>query len=284
MTDDGFESGTEGRHAAPSGSGATIDRTRPGRPWSLPSVDVVLPPVAALVAVVGAWAAATTLLSIPPYLLPGPDAVAARLAGNPALYAGHALATLERIVLGGSIGVALGFAVAVAVVSWRPLRYALLPYVVTIRVLPKVAIAPALVIYFGTGRATAAGFVALIAFFPLALSTIAGLERRNRRYDDLLRSVDANPLRTFVSVRLRFALPEIVSGLKQSVTLAVVGAVVAEWILVDDGLGALVLVASENLVTDVLLAALVVLLGIGLACYGLVAALERRLLWYERPA
>jgi NitT/TauT family transport system permease protein len=243
----------------------------------------VLEPIAALAILVGCWAAVSAVLSVPSYLLPSPVAVASRLAENPGLYAAHALATLSRIVGGGAAGIAGGFAIAVAVVAVRPLRYALVPYLVTVRVLPKVAIAPLLLLSLGTGPGTAVLFVAVIAFFPMALSTVAGLERADRRYEDLLRSVDAGPVRSFVAVRLRFALPDVISGLKQSVTLSVVGAVVAEWVVVDDGLGALVLVASENLLTDVLLAALVVLCALGLGCYGLVALLERRLCRYDLP-
>lgn len=252
-----------------------LPRWRPGL-----GLTDFLAPLAALVVFVGGWAALAAVTDIPPYLLPEPVAVAERLAENPQLYARNALSTLERIVYGGAVGILGGFVVAVTVVSIQPLRYALLPYVVTVRVVPKVAIAPALVIYLGTGQTTSVVFVALIAFFPIALSTIAGLDRLDERYADLLRSVDANPVRAFVTVRLRFALPDIVSGLKQSVTLAVVGAIVAEWVVVDDGLGSLVLLASENLLTDVMLAALVVLLVEGLALYGLVVILERRLLWY----
>lgn len=248
--------------------------------WSATRIEDVLPPIVAVVVLVGSWALFTALAEVPSFLLPAPTAVAGRLTGNPELYATNALATLERVIYGGAIGIGGGFVLAVVVTFVRPLRYALLPYIVTVRVLPKIAIAPALLIYFGTGRTTSLLFVAVIAFFPMALSTIAGLERVDRRYADLLRSVDANPIRTFYAVELRFAMPDIVSGLKQSVTLAVVGAVVAEWVVVDDGLGALVLVASENLLTDVMLAALVVLLVEGLALYGLVVLLERRLLWY----
>lgn len=255
------------------------DRTTDRR--SATDLEDLLAPLVALVLLVGGWAAFAALASVPPYLLPSPASVAARLAGNPDLYAANAVTTLERIAVGGAVGIAGGFALAIVVAASRPLRYALLPYVVTVRVLPKVAVAPLLVISLGTGQRTAILFVALIAFFPTALSTIAGLDGTDRRYDDLLRSVDANPIRAFVAVRLRFALPEIVSGLKQSVTLAVVGAVIAEWVVVDGGLGSLVLVASENLLPDVMLAALVVLLCEGLALYGLVVLVERRLLWDE---
>ncbi|MFB6196449.1 MAG: ABC transporter permease, partial [Haloplanus sp.] len=95
----------------------------------------------------------------------------------------------------------------------------------------------------------------------------------------LLRSVDASPLRTFLAVRLPHALPDVFAGVKQSVTLAVVGAVVAEWILSDEGLGSLILIASENVQVDVMLAALVVLLPMGLALYGGVSLCYRAIAW-----
>lgn len=259
-----------------------VGRVRSSVGGSVSTVDVLAPVVSVLV-VVGGWTVLTAAIAIPAYLLPPPTAVFARLLEHPELFASHAVATLERILIGGAVGIGGGFLLALAVVAARPIRYALLPYMVLIRVLPKVAIAPALVIAVGTGRLTAATFVALIAFFPMALSTIAGLDRPAPRYEELMRSVDATRYSAW-TVRMRFALPDVFAGLKQSVTLSVVGAVVAEWLIVDDGLGALVLLAAENLATDLMLAALVVLIAGGLALYGLVAGLERWLLWHEFPS
>lgn len=274
------ETGTD-TDAGPDGEDrliGSLEAGELGRRVPVRPVDA-LAPIAAFAILIGGWAVITEATAVPSYLLPSPAAVASRLVGNPSLYADHALSTLGRIVRGGVAGVGFGFAFAVIIVAVPPLQYALVPYLVTVRVLPKVAVAPVLLITLGTGPRTAVLFVALIAFFPMALSTVAGFERIDRRYDDLLRSVDANPVRSFVAVHLRFALPDVLSGLKQSVTLAVVGAVVAEWVVVDDGLGALVLVASENLLTDVMLAALVTLCCEGLVLYGLVALLERWLSW-----
>lgn len=235
----------------------------------------LLYPVAALVLGVACWWAMAVALDVPPFLLPPPDVVAARLLGNPELYLVNAWYTLEKIVYGGATGALVGFVLAVLLVSIPWFRRAIYPYLVTVRVVPKIAIAPLLLIYLGTGTATAIVFVALVAFFPLALSTAAGLDRMPREQRDLLRSVNAGPVRTFVRVRLPYALPDVFAGLKQSVTLSVVGAVVAEWVVADDGLGHLILLASENVRTDVLLAALVVLLVEGLVLYGGVVVLQR---------
>ncbi|WP_248896014.1 ABC transporter permease [Haloplanus halobius] len=244
----------------------------------VPLPDVVLP-VSALVAAVAGWWALVVGFAVPPYLLPSPTAVATRLVDNPDLYLSHATETLRKIVAGGAAGIAVGFSLALVVSAVPVLRRAIYPYLVAARVLPKIAIAPIFLIYFGVGFGTAVLFVALVVFFPVVVGTAAGLDRTPDAHLDLLRSVDADPLRTFLAVRLPHALPDVFAGVKQAVTLAVVGAVVAEWILSNDGLGALILVASENVQVDVMLAALVVLLPMGLLLYGGVTLCQRAVSW-----
>jgi NitT/TauT family transport system permease protein len=235
--------------------------------------DALLPVSALGVGVLG-WLALTGILSVPSFLLPSPVAVASRLTGAPGLFLRNAWFTLEKVLYGGAIGVAVGFVLALLVAYLPWFRRAIYPYLVTVRVLPKIAVAPLLLIYLGTGMATAVVFVALIAFFPLVLSTSAGLDRLPEAHLDLLRSVDASAFAEF-RVRLRYALPDVFAGLKQSVTLATVGAVIAEWVIADSGLGFLILLASENVQTDLMLAALVVLVAEGLALYGAVVAVQR---------
>lgn len=237
------------------------------------AADVLLPVSALGVGVAGWWLLAVTL-SVPRFLLPSPTAVASRLAGAPDLFVHNAWFTLEKVVYGGSVGATAGFVLAVLVAYLPWFRRAIYPYLVTVRVLPKIAVAPLLLIYFGTGMTTAVVFVALIAFFPLVLSTSAGLDRLPDEHRDLLRSVDASATAAF-GVRFRYALPDVFAGLKQSVTLATVGAVVAEWIVADDGLGFLILLASENVQTDLMLAALFVLVVEGLALYAAVVVAQR---------
>ena len=242
-------------------------------------VESVVPASVAFLVVIGAWWALTVVGDLPAFFLPPPDAVVGRLTGNPGLYLRNALFTLEKVVGGGAIGVVGGFVLAIAITYVSLLRKILLPYLVTIRVLPKIAIAPLLLIYMGTGMETAIVFVALIAFFPMVLNAAAGFERAPRTHRDLLRSVDAPPLKTFAHVTLPYALPDIFAGLKQSVTLAVVGAIVAEWIVADSGLGYLVLIGSENLQTDMMIAALFAMLALGLVLYGSVVLLQQ---WIRR--
>jgi len=244
----------------------------------VPFPDVALP-VAGLVAAIACWWAVTVVFAVPPFLLPSPAAVVARLAGNPELYLASAAETLRKVLVGGAVGVLVGFSIAVLVATVPLLKRAIYPYLVAMRVLPKIAVAPIFLIYFGVGFGTAVLFVSLVVFFPVVVGTAAGLSRTPEAHLDLLRSVDADPVRTFLAVRLPHALPDVFAGLKQSVTLAVVGAVVAEWILSNDGLGSLILVASENVQVDVMLAALAVLLPIGLLLYGGVTLCYRAVTW-----
>lgn len=244
----------------------------------VPLPDVVLP-LSALVVGVACWWGLAVVASLPPYILPSPVLVGNRLASNPGLYLSNAAETLRKIVLGGVTGVVAGFVIALVVGEVPLLRRALFPYLVAARVLPKIAIAPVLLIYLGVGFGTALLFVSLIVFFPVVVGTAAGLDRTPDAHIDLLRSVDAGPVETFLAVRLPHALPDVFAGVKQSVTLAVVGAVVAEWILSNDGLGSLILVASENVQVDVMLAALTVLLPMGLLLYGGVALCYRVVAW-----
>lgn len=244
----------------------------------IPAPSVVLPLVA-LAAGVGAWWAAVILLQIPAYLLSAPDAVVARLAARPELYLRNGLVTLRTVVVGGAVGAGFGFVAAVAVVHSTALRRAVYPYLVAARVLPKIAIAPVLLVFLGTGRGTAVTFVALVAFFPTFVDAAAGLDETPDRYLDLLESVDAGSVRTFAFVRVPSALPAVFAGLKQSAALAVVGAVVAEWILTDEGLGFLVLVGAENVQPAAVLAAVLVLFAEGFLAYGLVALVQRQVDW-----
>ncbi|WP_459810756.1 ABC transporter permease [Halopiger thermotolerans] len=252
---------------APLETGADADRRR--------AAADVLAPTAALAVGVLCWWLVTAAGAVPSFILPSPTAVAAQLLGSPELYARNVLSTLEKVVYGGSVGVVAGFLLAVLVAYLPWFRTAVYPYLVAVRVLPKIAVAPLLLIYLGTGTTTAIVFVALITFFPLVLNTAAGLDRAPTEHRDLLRSVDAGALERFAVVDLPYALPDVFAGLKQSVTLAVVGAVVGEWVIADDGLGFLVLMGSENVRPEVMLAALSVLIGMGLALYGAVVLVQR---------
>lgn len=236
--------------------------------------DLFWPALAACL-LVFAWWGATLLFAVPSFILPSPGTVAAQVAEYSGLFASSAWETFTKVVYGGAVGIAGGFALAVLVHSSTWIRRAVYPYLVVIRVLPKIAIAPLLLIYLGTGPTTAVVFIALITFFPVVVNTTAGFDRVPRQHRDLFRSVNASRLDRFLQLELRHALPDVFAGLKQAVTLAVIGTVVAEWVLADSGLGFLILIGTENLQTALVIAATVVLLGLGLAMYGGVTLLQR---------
>jgi len=223
------------------------------------------------------WAAFVSLLDVPAFLLPHPLDVARRLVDNPGLYLDAARSTTVMVFAGGAVGTLVGLLVGVAVGEIPPLWRAISPYLVAARVLPVVSLAPLLVIYFGVGFATGVGFVALMSLFPMAISTAAGFRQTPDAALDLTESVDASRLRVLLSVRLPYAAPDIVAGLRQSVTLAVVGAVLAEWFVADSGLGYLILLASENVRPDIMLASLSLVFVIGFALYGAVGVVGARI-------
>jgi ABC-type nitrate/sulfonate/bicarbonate transport system permease component len=234
-------------------------------------------PLATLLAAVVLWAALVSALDVPAYILPHPIEVGRRLIGNTGLYVGAAVETTVKVLVGGAAGTVAGFLLGVAVGEVPLLWRAVSPYLIAARVLPVVSIAPLLLIYFGTGFLTGVAFVALMALFPMAVSTAAGFRGTPEAALDLAASVDAPRHRVLLSIRLPYAVPAVVGGLRQSVTLSVVGAVLAEWFVADDGLGHLILVGAENVRPDVVLAALSVVFVVGFALYAAVDAIGSRL-------
>lgn len=241
------------------------------RAFSLPGVILGV--------VVAGWWLLTASGAVPAYLFPTPEAVAATLFDHPGLYARNGWVTLQRALVGGTLGAAFGFAFGVAVdlIPW--LRRALYPYLVTARVLPKLAVAPLLLIYFGTGWTTGLVFVVVVTVFPMTVTTVTGLDATPSRHCDLAASVRADWWTVFLRIRLPNALPDVFGGVKQAAVLSVVGAVVAEWVVSTRGLGALLLLALANVQPAEMVAALLVLFCEGFAVYALVVLLERALTW-----
>jgi NitT/TauT family transport system permease protein len=163
----------------------------------------------------------------------------------------------------------------------RLLERAVMPLLVVSQSFPKVAVAPLIVIWFGLGFLPKILIAFSVAFFPIVVSTIAGMRSVETDMDDLARSMQATPLKTFTKIRLPFAMPQIFSGIKVAVAFATVGAVVGEWVGADAGLGYLLLWSNANLDTPLLFAVLICLMLIGLVLYYAVEYLERRALpWH----
>ncbi|HYN87719.1 MAG TPA: ABC transporter permease subunit, partial [Ardenticatenaceae bacterium] len=156
------------------------------------------------------------------------------------------------------------------------------PYIVAMQAVPVVAVAPLLVIWFGSGLLSKVLVCALIVFFPVLVNTIVGVRSVNQEWLELMRALNASSWQTFVKVELPGSLPVLFGGLKLGVTLAVVGAVVGEFVGADRGLGALIKISSSLFDTPQLFVALFALAAMALALYGVVTVLERAVVTWRR--
>ncbi|PYO05967.1 MAG: ABC transporter permease [Candidatus Rokuibacteriota bacterium] len=222
------------------------------------------------------WQLAPPLLRIREYLLPGPvSVVRAALNFSIPWHTHLAVTTLEILggfALAGAAGVALGVAIA-----WSPtIARALVPFLVFVNTLPKVAVAPLFLLWLGYGIVPNVLIAALIGFFPVVINTAVGLTQVDDELLDLGRAFGAPTWKVFLKIRLPNALPYVLSALKITATAAVVGAIVGEFVASQAGLGMVIVNAQTNLNTPVAFAALLWISIIGLALYGVVCLAARR--------
>lgn len=229
-----------------------------------------VPSVVLFAVVLAAWQAAGPVLGIREYLLPGPVSVARAAFSASIPWPTHLWITTVEVVggfaLAGAAGVALGTAIA-----WSPVAArALVPFLVFVNTLPKVAVAPLFLLWLGYGIVPNVLIAALIGFFPVVINTAVGLTQVDDELIDLGRVFDAPTWKVFVKIRLPNALPYVLSALKITATAAVVGAVVGEFVASQAGLGMVIVNAQTNLNTPVAFAALIWISIVGLALYGAV--------------
>ena len=249
---------------------------------SIERLKGVVPSVVLFAALLVAWQVAGPVFGIRAYLLPPPSAVVrAALDFSIPWYSHIAITTIEIIggfAVAGVVGVVLGVAVA-----WSPvIARALVPFLVFVNTLPKVAVAPLFLLWLGYGLVPNMLIAALIGFFPVVINTAVGLTQVDDDLLDLGRAFGAPRWKVFVKIRLPNALPYVLSALKITATAAVVGAVVGEFVASQSGLGNVIVNAQTNLNTPVAFAALVWISVVGLALYGAVSLTARWLApWAE---
>jgi NitT/TauT family transport system permease protein len=259
---------------------AGVRRGGPARPWlRAMRTAVVVAVVCAGIAV--AIQLGLGLAHVAPFVVPPPSAVLRELAATPGLYLHATLLTLAEAAAGLALGAAVALAFAAAALHSRLLDRILTPLVIVSQTVPVIALAPLLVLWFGYGAVPRVVVCALIAFFPMAVTSLQGLRATDPQLLLLLRSAGAGPWYVFWRVRVPGAAPYFAAGLRTGATLSLVGAVVAEWTGADAGLGYLVLSANARMATAQAFAAIVLITALGLAAYGGVAALERRVCWWS---
>jgi NitT/TauT family transport system permease protein len=245
-----------------------------------------------LVAIVGVglglvvlWQLIVWIGGYQPFVLPGPGVVTERWlrAATAGTLTPHLATTLTEILLGlalgVSVGLVLGFLLARSALADRLLS----PYIVAAQATPILALAPLIVMWFGNGLTSKVLICALICCFPMAVATTVGLRSVDARLIEMARSVRATHRQVVRTVEVPAALPQIMGGLKVAVTLSVVGAIVAEWVGGDRGLGVLLNLARGSLFdTPLLFATLLTIALLGVVLYLLVVLLERRLVGASR--
>ena len=232
-----------------------------------------------------AWEAACRILQLPEYILPAPSAIwhaAAELGA--ARWGEHLAATLQVALVGYALAIALALPLAVAITRSALLSRIVMPWLVVIQSTPIVAVAPIIVVTLGAGMLPRVVITTLIAFFPLVVSTALGLASVPAELVELSRSLRATTARQYWQIRLPFAVPYLFSALKVSITLAIVGAVVAEFVAAEKGLGYLILFATSSFKVPVAFAALALLVASSLVLYGAVQMVHRRLFRWSQSA
>jgi NitT/TauT family transport system permease protein len=236
--------------------------------------------ILSLVAFLAVWKLLTVIGGYPEFILPAPEVVgerAVRAIGSGVLWE-HTAVTLLEIILGFAVGAVTAVVAGIALGKSVLIERVLSPYIVAAQAVPVLALAPLLDIWFGGGLLARVMICALIVFFPIAIATMVGIRSADPLLAEMLRSLGASgPQRTRL-LEIPSALPVIFGGLRVGVTLAVIGAVVAEWAGASSGLGVLINIANQGLFdTPLMFVALATLAIIGLAFYGLVVMVERRL-------
>ncbi len=253
---------------------AGIERSRAQYEWRARFSGIVYP-IAVIVGVLALWEIGTRLFAVPTFLLPPPSAVAASFVANWALLLSHGWVTTLEILLGFALSIVVGIPLALAIFLSPAFSRSILPLLVSSQAMPKVAVAPLFLVWFGFGLLPKVLIAFLIAFFPVVINTAVGLASIEPEKIHLARSMGFGATATFFKIRLPNALPAIFGGLKISITLAVVGAVVGEFVGGDAGLGYLLLVANGSMDTQLLFAGIIALTILGVALFLLVELAER---------
>jgi NitT/TauT family transport system permease protein len=236
--------------------------------------------LAILVAFLAAWELFVRLRNLPALVLPGPGLVAravVELLAEGTIWP-HLWATLAEVVLGFAFGSAIGLSLGAAVAFSERLGRIIRPYIVASQAMPKLALAPIMVVWFGFDLTPKIVIAALISFFPLFENMVAGLQAVEPDQVELFRSLRANRWQTFIKLRLPSSVPFVLAGRRVALILSLVGAVVGEFVGANNGLGALIIAAQGTMNTPLMFAVFVILTLLGIALSLLADVVERLVL------
>lgn len=231
------------------------------------------------------WEGFVRLFQVPDWLVPAPSQVLDVITDKNSVMLSHTLVTLEETLAGFVLALGVGVACAIGIVHFPFLRDTLYPSLIMFNSFPKVAIAPLFVVWIGVGTESKIANAFLTAVFPIVLNTIMGLTNMDPELLELVRSMSKSRWVLFWKIRFPYSLPFVFAGCKIAISLAVIGAIVGEFISGRSGLGYLVLSANNYFNTPMAFAALLYLVVMSLALYSMVILAEKLMLpWYRREA
>lgn len=232
-----------------------------------------------------AWQVVVDTRHVSDFILPSPLVILRTTLRYFPLMMRHTWTTTYEIALGFVIGNAIAVAAALLIVNSRLAEKAFYPLLIASQTIPKVAIAPLFIIWFGSGITPKVVITAVICFFPTVVNTVQGLKATDENAIDLLRLVAASRVQVFTKLQFPNALPYFFAGLKISIALAVIGAIIGEWVGANSGLGYVILYSTQTLRTDFLFSALFLISVLGVVLYLAVVLLERLFSWRasDRP-
>lgn len=232
------------------------------------------PGVIAHLVMLGLWVWMTGVAGVPRFIVPGPIETFATLVVPHYRWATHVAVTSGQVVVGFGLAVLVGVALAVLFTWFLPVRRTLMPLLVTLNLVPKVALAPLLIVWFGYGLVANVLITFVIAFFPIVITVARGLSEVEPDLLDLVRVHGATRWQVFRKIQLPGALPYLFSGMRVAAVLAIAGTIVGEFIGSEAGLGFLMLSAQATLDTPAMFMALILITAIGITLYATVIGLE----------
>ncbi|SCF14987.1 NitT/TauT family transport system permease protein [Micromonospora viridifaciens] len=258
-------------------------RTRPAKPRTDSRLSQYALPVLGLVAATGLWWAITVVFEVESFLLPSPTQVVQAMVEQSDYLWDNSLVTLWETLLGFLLAIVVGVPLALTVTASRVLERTVYPLLLMLNAVPKVAVAPLLVVWLGFGQFPKVFLVFLVCFFPIVISTAAGLSSTPADLVELGRSLKTNWWQTFRMIRMPAAIPQLFVGLKLAITLAVIGAVIAEFVGATEGLGYAIVASGSSADTALAFAAMILLGVMSVVLFYLLAAIERLCVpWADR--
>jgi NitT/TauT family transport system permease protein len=227
------------------------------------------------------WEASVRAFQVPSWILPAPTLIASTAAGWAPDLLYNSYITVQETLVGFALALALSLPLAILIAFTVVVRRLIYPILLGLQSIPKVALAPLVILWLGVGSAPKIVIVLLVCFFPILVNVVAGLESVPQPMLDLMRSLKASEFVIFRRVRAPFATPHLFTGCKIAITFAVIGAVIGDFVAAQEGLGYTILISTAQSLTPLAFAAIILLTFISIALFYAVEFLERRLVTWH---